>query len=182
MKRIFTILVLVLSLSPLFFIETANAQWSIGASYEVRDEDPTNGFGVRIEKGILNFVPVVDLGVRAHFSYFNENNSVSEGEVTYDQEIQSYDVGLAAVAGVDVAVVKPYVGLGIGTENYDFSSENQGDFNENNFYWNGFGGLEVTVIPVIKPFIEYRITGLTNSDDVEFDNVGRTSIGFSLRF
>jgi hypothetical protein len=59
-----------LLLLPLTFTKTADAQWSIGASYEVRDEEPTNGFGVRLERDILSAVPVVDLGLRGHFSFF----------------------------------------------------------------------------------------------------------------
>ncbi|MDZ7695011.1 MAG: hypothetical protein U5K69_28490 [Balneolaceae bacterium] len=38
----------------------AQAQWGIGASYEVRDEEPQNGFGVRIERGYsVQQLPIV---------------------------------------------------------------------------------------------------------------------------
>jgi opacity protein-like surface antigen len=180
-----------LLLLPLTLTDTADAQWSIGASYEVRDEDPTNGFGVRIERGILSAVPVVDLGIRGHFSYFNETNDLSSDGVTFDQTIQSYDFGVAATGGVSIGPVKPYVGLGIGWDNT--SLENSGEasgaeigireeFDAEDFYWNGFAGAEVTILPVLSPFIEYRFTNISGREDVDFDTFSRLAIGISLRF
>lgn len=183
MKKLLLSAVVLALFIPLTITETAKAQWSLGASYEVRNEDPTNGFGLRVERGILGMVPVVDFGMRAHFSYFNETNSASVNNISIDREFTSYDFGLAVLAGVNIALVKPYVGLGIGSENFEFDSENsQNNFDESNFYWNGFGGIELNLIPVIKPFLEYRITALTGTEDVNFDNVGRVAVGVSLRF
>jgi opacity protein-like surface antigen len=164
--------------------EQAQAQWSIGASYEIRDEDPTNGFGARIEKGILNFVPLVDFNMRAHFSYFNESNSLSRSGANIDGDLEAYDYGLALTAGIKIALVKPYVGVGIGAETFDFKPDNDGNegFNESSFYWNGFGGIELTVLPIITPFIEYRLASLTSTDDIDYKNVGRFAVGLSLRF
>lgn len=188
-KTLFTFLTALL-LFPLTLIDTADAQWSLGASYEVRDEDPTNGFGVRIERGILSAVPVVDLGIRGHFSYFNESNDLNSEGVTFDQTIQSYDFGVAATGGVSIGLVKPYVGLGIGWDNtsLEYSGENIGsanlrdEFEAEDFYWNGFAGAEVTILPVLSPFIEYRFTGISGREDIELDNVSRLAIGLSLRF
>ncbi|WP_340106874.1 outer membrane beta-barrel protein [Rhodohalobacter sp. 8-1] len=180
-----------LLLLPLTLTDTANAQWSIGASYEVRDEDPTNGFGVRIERGILSAVPIVDLGLRGHFSYFNESNDLTSEGVTFDQTIQSYDFGLAATGGVSVGLVKPYVGLGIGWDNSsleysadagDIGADIRDEFEADDFYWNGFIGAEVTIIPILNPFIEYRFTQITGRDDIDLDNVSRLALGVSLRF
>ena len=181
-----------LLLLPLTLADTADAQWSIGASYEVRDEDPTNGFGVRIERGILSAVPIVDLGLRGHFSYFNETNDFSqETGATIDGTFESYDFGLAATGGVSVGLVKPYVGLGIGWDNSSFeNSENISgsdidipeEFDTDDFYWNGFIGAEVTIIPILNPFIEYRFTDISGRDDVGFDSTNRLAIGVSLRF
>jgi opacity protein-like surface antigen len=183
MKKLLLSAVVLALFIPLTIAETAKAQWSIGASYEVRNEDPTNGFGVRVERGILGIVPVVDFGMRAHFSYFNESNSASFDNISIDGDITSYDYGLAVLAGINIALVKPYVGLGIGSENFEFDAESgQNSFDESNFYWNGFGGVELNLIPVIKPFLEYRITQLTGTEDVNFDNVGRIAVGVSLRF
>lgn len=179
-KLLLTIILIGLSLP---FADKADAQWSIGASYEVRDENPTNGFGLRVERGILNMVPIVDFDMRAHFSYFSETNEASLAGATISQEFESYDFGIAVTAGVKVAMVKPYVGFGLGSETFDFSSDdNQSSFSEDNFYWNGFGGLELRLLPLLNPFIEYRITNLTSPDEVDFDNVGRIAFGINLRF
>lgn len=180
-----------LLLLPFTLTDTADAQWSLGASYEVRDEDPTNGFGVRIERGILSAIPIVDIGLRGHFSYFNESNDLSREGVTFDQTIQSYDFGLAATGGVSVGLVKPYVGLGIGWDNTsleysgnvgDVGADIRNEFEADDFYWNGFAGAEVTILPILNPFIEYRFTQITGREDVGFDDVSRLAIGVSLRF
>jgi opacity protein-like surface antigen len=165
------------------FTQTATAQWSIGASYEIRNESPENGFGVRLERGILNSLPLVDLNVRAHFSFFNEESSITADNQTFSGDIQSYDYGAALTAGVNIAMLKPYVGLGIGSEKFEFDANDVGaSIDENNFYVNGFGGLELTLLPVISPFIEYRISNLSSAEDVNYDNVGRVAFGINLRF
>lgn len=190
-KKILLSLFTVALLLPLTLTETADAQWSVGASYEVRDEDPTNGFGARIERGILSSVPVVDLGLRAHFSYFNETNDASADGVTFDRTFESYDVGLAATGGISVGLVKPYVGLGIGWDNTSLEySENiseselgvQEHFDTEDIYWNGFVGAEVTILPVLSPFIEYRFTQISGREDIDMDSVSRLALGVSLRF
>lgn len=153
---------------------TVSAQFAIGASYEIRSEDPTNGFGFRLEKGILQNMPLLDFGLRAHFSYFNDTN---------DTEIDVYDYGLAALAGVKLGLIKPYVGLGIGNQQFNFDADAE-DFSsdESSFYWNGFGGAEITLLPLLNPFIEYRIARLTGTDDIDIDNISRLAIGVNLRF
>lgn len=160
---------------------TSKAQFALGASYEVRSEDPKNGFGFRLEKGFLDGVPLIDLGFRAHFSYFNETNRISSNGVTASTEIDVYDYGLAALAGVKLGLVKPYIGLGVGNQQFQFDPEEVfGD--ESSFYWNGFGGAEITLLPLFNPFIEYRIARLTSADDIDIDNISRLAIGVNLRF
>lgn len=190
-KKILLTVLSVVLLMPLALTETADAQWSIGASYEVRDEDPTNGFGVRIERGILSAVPIVDLGIRGHFSYFNESNSASAEGVVLDRTFESFDAGLAATGGVSVGLVAPYVGLGIGWDNSSLEySENiieseygvQDQFDTEDIYWNGFVGAEVTILPLLSPFIEYRFTKISGRDDIDLNNVSRLALGVSLRF
>ncbi len=164
------------------FTSQASAQWSIGASYETRNEDPTNGFGVRVERSILSAVPVVDFNMRGHFSFFNDEAQITPDEQSYSGDIEAYDYGLALTAGVGIAIVKPYVGLGIGAENYDFQGDQGLSFDESNFFWNGFGGLELSILPMVKPFVEYRISQISGSDQINFDNVSRIAFGVSLRF
>lgn len=190
-KKILLAVLSVVLLLPLALTKTAEAQWSIGASYEVRDEDPTNGFGVRIERGIFSSIPVVDLGIRGHFSYFNETNSASAGGVTFDRTFESYDAGLAATGGVSVGLVKPYVGLGLGWDNSSLEySENitvsefglQDQFDTEDIFWNAFVGAEVTILPLVSPFVEYRFTQISGRDDINLDSVSRLALGVSLRF
>ena len=158
------------------------AQWSIGAAFESRNEDPTNGFGVKVERSILNIIPIVDLGLRAHFSYFNEENEFQDGNVTVSREVESYDFGLAATGGVPLGLFTPYVGAGIGSDNFQIENNSEKVLDESNFYWNAFGGAKLTLIPLLTPFVEYRWSRLTGTDDIGFDNFGRVSVGVSLNF
>jgi len=35
---------------------------------------------------------------------------------------------------------------------------------------------------MVKPFVEYRISQISGSDQINFDNVSRVAFGVSLRF
>lgn len=146
------------------------AQIEVGLSYELREEQPQNGFGLRVETGLLPNIPLLHLGIRAHFSYFNDENRLTEQGLTYSQDITNYDVGIKAIAGVNIGLVEPYIGLGLGTENinivptsvsylagsneiYDILLSKKSD---QNLYWNVSFGAKVSIIPILKPFIEYR--------------------------
>ncbi len=184
-KITFTIALLMISGSTF-------AQLEIGASYELRDEEPKNGFGVRIQSGFLNQIPLVSLGLRAHFSYFSETNMVDETTFSYDKNIQNYDFGLAVVAGVKLGLLEPYVGAGLGSETLELTAEdfsntpppgqNPDNENESNIYWNTFAGAKVTVIPLVKPFVEYRFSARDlQVPDIE-DKTGRIIFGVVLSF
>jgi hypothetical protein len=162
----------------LFTTQQVQAQFALGAAYEIRDENPENGFGLRLEKGIFPNLPIVDLGVRAHFSFFNETTDLSVDDIEISTEVDAYDYGLALLGGVNVGIVKPYVGFGIGSERFDADPQ----FTESNFYWNGFGGAEITLLPFLNPFIEYRIKNLSGTEDIGYDNVSRLAIGVNIRF
>lgn len=142
--------------------QVAQAQWGIGASYEIRDQEPENGFGLRVERGFLQGLPVLDLGLRAHFSSFSDENNVSEGGgVSYSEEITDYDFGLTALVGVNIGLVKPYAGVGLGSNtvdvNYkDVTGVTLEDGDASKVYWNALIGAELSPIPVVKPFVEYR--------------------------
>ena len=167
--------------------EIAQAQWSIGASYEIRQEDPTNGFGARIERKILTGLPIVELGIRAHFSYFSEENNLSEGGVSYSADVTNYDYGLAATGGLPLGLLKPYIGLGLGSTTFDVNTQDLpgGDFDtsESSVFWNTFVGAELSVTPIIKPFVEYRFQQTDEPDfATDFDSNGRMIFGLSLAF
>lgn len=186
MKRI----LLLTTIGLILFTGTANAQFEIGASYELRNEDPKNGFGLRVQKGILSSLPVVDLGVRLHASFFSDELDRDNLNQAYTVEYTNYDVGVAGYGGVSLGLIQPYVGVGIGTENYEAVVNNyngpddlnpEGD--ENNLYWNLFTGAKVTIIPMIKPFVEYRYSNkeLSNPTFADAQN-GRIMFGVLLSF
>lgn len=190
MKRLLSLTVVIIAI----FSATTYAQFEIGASYELREEDPQNGFGLRIEKGIFESLPLVNLGLRLHGSYFSEDNNVSEGGVTYSQDLTNYDVGVAAIGGISVGLLEPYVGLGLGTQNYERAIQDvQNDPNnvapesgeESSLYWNMLAGAKVTIIPMIKPFVEYRYSS-SELEKPELEDVdsqtGRIMFGVSISF
>lgn len=133
------------------------AQIEIGASYELRNEEPKSGFGLRVQKGLFEVLPLVDLGIRAHFSYFNEDNTITKDGLTYGG-IANYDFGLAAFGGISLGLLQPYVGVGLGSEtvNVDRPALSAEQNEDSNLYWNTFAGAKVTVIPLVKPFVEFR--------------------------
>lgn len=187
MKKLSIALLFIFIITPFVTFETADAQWALGANYELRNENPTNGFGIRVDRQILSAVPVVDFGMRAHFSYFSEENTVSRESVTYDREFESYDYGLAAHAGVGAGLLKPYVGVGVGMDQSSLDEEGGGtgesnrSFDEVDFYFNAFIGSEIR-FPIVSPFIEYRFSRVTDREDIELSNISRLAVGLSLRF
>lgn len=160
----------------------AVAQWGIGASYEIRQEDPQNGFGARIERQILGKLPIVNLGLRAHFSYFSDENGVTKNGVRYGK-IENYDFGLAGIGGVSLGLVKPYIGLGLGSTTFNIDSEDvqNADSEESKVFWNALVGSEVSIIPKLKPFVEYRFQQVEEPEFAPGSN-GRLIFGLSLSF
>lgn len=179
-----TVTVLSLFIACFAISNTAAAQWSIGASYQIRNDNPKKGFGIKIQKQILTKLPVVDIGIRAHFSYFNKNNNISKSGVTFGK-ITYYDFGIDAVGGVGLGIIEPYIGIGIGSNKYKVKQLKSGDeFSDASFYWNTFVGVELTLIPVFHPYIEYRFmpTEGPTFKNVGFDSDGRLIIGLVLQF
>lgn len=168
--------------------QTASAQWSLGASYEIREAEPKNGFGVRLERGILQKLPIVDLALRGHFSYFSEENNLTRDNVEYG-EIKNYDFGLAAIGGVSLGLLKPYVGLGLGSETTELSRADAPDgtsTSDSKLYWNGLVGSQVTIIPSLHPFVEYRFAPTEAPEKFRSagfkSSSGRLIFGISLSF
>lgn len=171
------------------FSASSFAQFEVGASYELRNEDPKNGFGLRVQKGILEKLPLVDVGLRAHFSYFSQENNVSENTFSYSEDLTNYDFGLAGYGGISLGLLHPYVGLGLGSETTDINYQNtsgvfnEDEGNESNIFWNTFVGAKVTTIPLIKPFIEYRYSNKKLSEPELADGQnGRIIFGVLLSF
>ncbi len=161
------------------------AQWSVGLSYQIREDAPKYGYGIRIEREILQQVPLVELGLRAHFAFFNEENQFTRNNQTFSSDIAYYDYGISAYGGISVGFFKPYIGLGIGASTIDFDEQGS----ESVFSYSGFVGIELTPIPRINPFIEYRLEpvdeageAFDNLDEELFNSDGRLILGVSISF
>lgn len=182
MKKIL-ILMIVLFSTQLICAEYLHAQWGIGAGLEIRDEDPTTGVGIKLEREIFSRLPIVDLNLRGHFSWFNDDNAESLIDQALNTNVNIYDYGAALVLGIKLGLVKPYVGAGVGTERYrEEGSTGFLNYSEDNYYWNGFGGAEISLLPYLKPFIEFRYSKLLDTDVIRMSNYNRLAVGVNLRF
>ena len=176
----------VILLAVFMIPQQSAAQWSLGLSYQIRDEAPQNGFGAQLERSLLGKAPLVDLRLRAHFSYFSEENYASPDGITYGT-IENYDYGVAGVGGVSIGLIAPYVGVGLGSTTLDLQDaqipDNEGS--ESSLYWNGFIGAELSPIPKIKPFVEYRLQSAQSLDELQNSveqSDGRLIFGVSFSF
>ncbi len=68
-------------------------------------------------------------------------------EYSYSQDITNYDYGVAAVGGVSVGPISPYVGLGLGASSTDIRRNDMPttapldeEADDRSSYWNGFVG------------------------------------------
>ncbi len=166
--------------------QPTQAQWNIGASYEIREDTPKHGFGFKVEKSVLQSMPVIEARLRGHISYFSEDFEGLDNLPQVNGNYKYYDYGLAAMVGANIAIVTPYVGLGLGATTFDvnFDSVPQGSpldqtESESEFHWNYFAGVELSPIPLLHPFVEYRFYNL---DEPDFANTstGRLILGVSL--
>lgn len=191
MKR----LSLLLLLSFAMLNTQAFAQWSLGASFELRNEDPQSGFGLQLHRSVFKKIPVLTTDLRLHASYFSEENRVETFEENLSRDFVSIDYGVDLLAGINVGLVKPYAGLGLGAETFDFeavgrrtiggdgSQEVDENIQETNFFWNITAGAQLTSIPVIRPFIEYRYVSTELSQpDVAVSQNERILFGVLLSF
>lgn len=184
-RGIMAVSLLILTFFPAEKVE-AQASWGIGASYEmITDSDPSKGFGVHIERGIFSNLSIVDMRLRAHFSYFSEQiGSFGWLPVLTDQKVS--DFGLAVLGGVNLNLLKPYVGAGVGRENFKRVTSGSGrGISDDSMYLNLYAGAQMSRLPLVKPFIEYRFTRFF--EDKLFDHINRShnsriSIGIMLEF
>lgn len=190
------ILTKTVSLFALFFALTCfappqvQAQWSIGASYEIRQESPEKGFGGRIGYALLGNQSMLDLRLRGHLSYFSEEYQ-NYRDFDVPAELTNYDFGLMAVGGVSLGMLTPYVGLGLGANTFklqgdDLPDNSPFDETESNskISWTGLAGAEVSVLPFLHPFVEYRFEPADRPGFADFgdSDSGRIVLGLSLSF
>lgn len=181
-------LVLTLSLNP----QLSKAQWSVGLSYELRDEEPKNGFGARLEREILTPFPAINIGLRAHFSFFTEEKLTSENGIETDRfDFETYDVGVSGLLIFNIGLLRPYAGIGLGLDNTSIESfslpESQDisvreEIKSLDAYLLATAGAYIDVLPFLSPFIDFRFTQLSGRDEFDYNSYNRISAGISLRF
>ncbi|MEX2403943.1 MAG: hypothetical protein WD625_07400 [Balneolales bacterium] len=170
-------------LATFFAVNETKAQWAIGATYEnkqISSDLSTSGFGLRIERDLKLPVPLIFLRTRAHYSYFRDSNSFSLDGIQYD-DVSNYDFGVAAIAGVNIALLSPYAGFGIGLEDYKIDGgDGQGSLSDE-YYFQAMVGLGLNLLPVIQPFAELRYSGFNKREEIT-DSQQRLMFGVALRF
>jgi hypothetical protein len=169
----------------------ALAQLGIGASFERRSETPTNGFGLQLEFELLKAIPIINIRARLHGSYFSEESDFTlEGVQLGSATVANTDFGAAALGGVSLGLLRPYIGVGIGSENWSFkpkagSSPLSIERDEDSFYYYGVAGVAFTMIPFIKPYAEYRLASYDSLSDARKEigeGPARFHIGVTLTF
>lgn len=186
------------------------AQFGIGVSYEKREVTineriftPEYGFGVRIENDFGPRIPLIRLGWRFHASAFSLEEAFNDQlNDVLDSNVNAVvaDVGFSLFLEVKMPLfINPYAGAGIGYESrngsignipttiqtdgnaLDLNTNLTQDFAGNAAYYHGFVGMKLSPIPVLKPFVEYRYSGLTEYGDLN-KIPGRLLFGLTLEF
>jgi len=184
-----TVLFLLLFVVP----QIALSQWSVAGSFQLQDEDPSDGFGIHVEREFLKPLPILDIRLRAHGSRMGEDVDIDQGGNSLTQNITTWDFGLAGVAGVSSGVLRLYSGFGGGymsieseAENIDLSDPEFfdviGEVDDSSFFWNIIAGFEFTPVPVVNPFFEYRYISISDDDNFGFSSINRLSVGFTFDF
>jgi hypothetical protein len=174
------------------------AQGGIGASYERRDDEPSEGIGLRLEKTFGTVDDIVNIGIVGHTSFFSSTLTLRSGEngsgvIFSDTELSTFDFGGALKLAVNAPFVTPYIMGGIGFENYKIrvnSTFDGLDFpdDESTMVLNGTAGIQVRLGSSIRPFIEMRFS--QNTKDYSFEETfrdlkaskNRLAIGVQLQF
>lgn len=202
------ILLLFFLLFSIPLAENAAAQWSAGLSYDLRNEDPKHGAGIRVDREIMTFFPFMDLGVRGQFSYYSDEVNLRQDEFENTGNYRTYDIGISGLLLFNIGLLRPYLGLGLGLDNSSLEgSDLQQHANEkkvtskmlndpepqelsvSTFSWDSVDayfqvtvGSSVEVFPFLAPFIEFRYTEISGRDDFGIQNYSRVSAGLSFRF
>lgn len=203
-KTLFLTVLFVLFLTT----EISRAQFAIGGGYQLRNESPKTGFTIIAEQGFLGRFPLLTLKTRVHFSAFSDQLSLkdleagdlaqaTEAQLSALHDLSSYDYGAAVLFGLNLGLVSPYVGAGLGNETFELKykftdvislpgSITLDDISDNGFYWNGFVGADVSPIPFLKPFFEYRFSGVLGEEigakEINYTQNGRITVGLKIQF
>lgn len=187
-----------LAMAALIFTGDALAQGGIGASYERRDDEPSEGIGLRLEKTFGTVDDIVNIGIVGHTSFFSSTITLRSGEngsgvIFSDTELSTFDFGGAVKVAFNAPFVTPYVMGGIGFENYKIrvnSTFDGLDFpdDESTMVFNGTAGIQIRLGSSIRPFAEMRFS--QNTNDYSFEDTftdlkaskNRIAIGVQLQF
>lgn len=179
------ILTSVLFVICLVFISTpVFAQWGLGASYEERNETPKKGFGVQLDKDLFESLPILFVRARVHYSQFSSQATLSFDDELVIGDLESFDLGVALIGGGSLGFISPYAGIGFGIENWDYKAIGISEKDDTGYFY-GIVGVSLSFIPVIQPYLEYR---LTNYNDISAireeigDGNSRVHVGVTLRF
>jgi opacity protein-like surface antigen len=185
MKKLFTLIIITLA----FGITEMQAQKSLGISFENRSEEPSTGFGLHFQNDFTVVPMLLDVGFRLQGSFYSEEYDFGDDGLDIRAEDSSYDFGLGAIATASAGFVAPYAGFGVGYEFFerDFGSNSTDtaitvqDGSDNGFYYYGTVGVGASIVPLLRPFVEYRYRGVTSTDFMP-SKYGTWAFGAQLRF
>jgi hypothetical protein len=176
-----------------------HAQGGISATYEIRQEEPKQGLGFRVEKLFGYDDDFINVGIVGHTSIFNKNITLKRtvtngGAMLFDQiDLSTFDIGLAVKLAANPPLLTPYLMGGLGFENYSLKADTRsGQVNipadDRSLMLNASAGVQLRLIPAIRPFAEIRYS--QNISEYEFEEVydnlkvskNRLAFGIQLRF
>lgn len=167
-NHILTILLLSIMSFPLLTVHSVEAQIALGGGLELREEDPETGINLRLEKELGFSLPFVKFRGRIQGGFFTEDGvELTQNQLSQfsDPEINSYYAGANLLAEIGIPIpINPYGGLGVGYETVsvkagDASGNQSGNFlddTEGSAYIEATVGLKLSLLPLVKPFVEYR--------------------------
>jgi len=185
-KKIVTFSALFMALG---FFTQAQAQFILGASYEIRSEEPTNGFGLHFQNDFSVVPMLLNVGVRFQTSFYSEEYRAQRDGFEIEQDDTVYDFGLGVFATINAGFLSPYIGAGAGYEILDretglindvANNIIPGSSSDDSFYYFGAAGVGLSIVPVIRPFLEYRYRGVTSTEFMPSE-YGTWAFGIQLR-
>ena len=176
----------------------AFAQGGIGASYERREHEPSEGIGLRFEKAFGYSEDLLNFGIVGHTSFFSNTITLRSrengtGVLFADSELSTFDLGAALKLAVNLPLVTPYAMGGLGFENFKIRLNKSFDGldvpdDESSMVINGTVGIQVRLVSSIRPFAEVRFSKNTSDYAMEqtFADLdasrNRVAFGVQLQF
>lgn len=174
------------------------AQFQIGASYEMRNYTPGQGFGVQVDSRSVFVEGLFDVRYRASISSYSEDREVLVGtefipEQLAPQSLSIFNINMGALIEFPLPFLelRPYTGLTFGVENYSSSIRldvNDPDIPRRQFTddesaveFSGIVGLRSIIASRISPFAEFRFSTFSNTTYIP-NPQQRVVVGLSLQF